>query len=211
MKIEMDSVRENVKQVIDAKGLICPAPLILTKKGLLSLEKGERLKVIVDNSTAVSNIERFAEGNNASTECTGGNGVYTLTITKLKTDIKVKNRENECRIFPPRGKHVFVFKNESLASDELGYMLTKGFFETIKEMTPLPDKIIFYHKGVNLVLEGSPCLEDIRELESIGVEILICGNCVEYYDVKTNVGAGIISNSYDILMALSNAHHVITP
>ena len=113
-----------------------------------------------------------------------------MTITKLSSE-QIKEIEEPVYQVPlTKGKHVYVFKNERIADDELGNMLTQGFFETIKEINPLPEKIIFYHKGVNLVLEGSPVLENIKHLESLGIEILICGNCVEYYDVKEKIRVG---------------------
>lgn len=46
------------KNVIDARGLSCPQPVILTMK---ALEKSASVRVLVDNETAVQNIKRFAD------------------------------------------------------------------------------------------------------------------------------------------------------
>jgi len=200
-----------IKKSIDARGLLCPKPLILTKKGLSELQVDEQMEVRIDNVTAKNNIEKFLVDNYARAECTEENGTYKLTITKLNSGQIKEIEERDFQVPSNKGKHVFVFKNERIADDKLGIMLTQGFFETIKEINPLPEKIIFYHKGVNLVLEGSPVLESIKYLESIGVEILICGNCVAYYDVKEKIRVGTVSNAYDILTALSKAHHIVTP
>ena len=201
----------NVGKSIDARGLLCPKPLILTKKSLSKLHVGEQMEVLIDNVTAKNNIERFLADNYAKAECTEESGTYKLTITKLSSEQIKEIEEPGYQVPPTKGKHVFVFKNDRIADDELGNMLTQGFFETIKEINPLPEKIIFYHKGVNLVLEGSPVLENIKHLESLGIEILICGNCVEYYDVKEKIRVGTVSNAYDILTALSKAHHIVSP
>jgi len=45
-----------MKEIIDAKGLACPQPVILTKK---ALEQQEKVTVIVDNEPAVENIRRL--------------------------------------------------------------------------------------------------------------------------------------------------------
>ncbi len=45
--------------IIDATGLACPEPVILTKKALAS--RPEELIVIVDNVAAIENVTRFAE------------------------------------------------------------------------------------------------------------------------------------------------------
>ena len=43
---------------IDARGLACPEPVLLTKKALANNET--ELTVLVDNLTAVQNVTRFA-------------------------------------------------------------------------------------------------------------------------------------------------------
>ena len=48
---------------INAKGLVCPQPLILTKKAVESSDEKDFL-VIVDNDTAVKNLEKFAKSSN---------------------------------------------------------------------------------------------------------------------------------------------------
>ena len=45
--------------IIDARGLPCPQPVVMTKK---AMEKASDLTVIVDNATAEENVSRLAEG-----------------------------------------------------------------------------------------------------------------------------------------------------
>lgn len=46
------------KNIIDARGLSCPVPVVLTKK---AIEKGpSSLQVIVDNVAAKENVSRYA-------------------------------------------------------------------------------------------------------------------------------------------------------
>ncbi len=47
-----------MKKIIDAKGLACPQPVVLTKK---ALETETSVTVLVDNETATENIQRLAE------------------------------------------------------------------------------------------------------------------------------------------------------
>jgi len=46
---------------LDVRGLVCPMPVLKTKKALEELAKGERLTVIGDYKPALENIKRFAE------------------------------------------------------------------------------------------------------------------------------------------------------
>ena len=46
-----------MEKTVDARGLSCPQPVILTMK---ALEKEKEIKVLVDNETPVQNVTRFA-------------------------------------------------------------------------------------------------------------------------------------------------------
>jgi len=203
-------------KIVDARGMLCPKPLILTKKALKESRINERFLVLIDNETSKQNVERFLKDNNAGSVCVQKGKLYEITVTKHLEDLPTPDVNDYCEIpanaknSTSKGKHVYVFKN-FVAEDELGKMLTKGFLETIKEVEPLPEKIIFYHKGIHFVLENSPFLEEINFLENAGVEILICGNCVNYYEANEQVRVGTVSNAYTILKALTDASHIIYP
>lgn len=203
-------------KTVDARGLLCPKPLILTKKALKEAGVNERFLVLIDNETSKQNVERFLKDNNAGSVCIQKGELFEITVTKFAEDMPAPEVNNYCEIpvtskkSVPTGKHVYVFKN-FVAEDELGKMLTRGFLETIKEIEPLPEKIIFYHKGIDFVLENSPFLNEIHHLEKSGVEILICGNCVNYYNANEKVKVGTVSNAYTILKALTDASHIIYP
>ncbi|MFA5033467.1 MAG: sulfurtransferase TusA family protein [bacterium] len=68
---------------IDACGLDCPQPVILTKKALEGMTDGV-IEVIVDNKPASENVSRFAKNSGCGVELTETQGVYNIKITKLK-------------------------------------------------------------------------------------------------------------------------------
>lgn len=45
---------------VNASGLSCPQPVMMTKKALSGLESG-RVEVLVDTATSRNNVSRFAE------------------------------------------------------------------------------------------------------------------------------------------------------
>ncbi len=199
-------------KIIDTKGLVCPQPLILTKKALKEVEVNEQFMILLDNETSVQNINRFLKENNAQSEIAKEDEIYKIIVTKLPENIPEPASDDlKTTTGIKVGTHVYVFKKAGVAEDELGEMLTLGFLDTIKEVEPLPDKMIFYHEGVKMVLEDSPVLEKLKDLEKMGVEILICGDCVNFYNVKDKVRVGTISNAYDILKAFTDAEHLIYP
>lgn len=67
---------------VNASGLSCPQPVMLTKKALSGLEAG-RVEVLVDTATSRNNVSRFAEnkGWKVDVEERDGGG-YKLILTK---------------------------------------------------------------------------------------------------------------------------------
>jgi len=50
----------DVKQVLDAKGLACPMPIVRTKKAMDTLQTGEVLEVHVTDKGSVKDIPAWA-------------------------------------------------------------------------------------------------------------------------------------------------------
>lgn len=65
---------------VDARGLSCPEPVIMTKKALAS--KDSRYEILVDNVTAKENVTRFATHQGYQVAVTEQGGDYLLTLTK---------------------------------------------------------------------------------------------------------------------------------
>jgi selenium metabolism protein YedF len=95
-------------------------------------------------------------------------------------------------------------------SDELGRILLQACINTLKDISPLPSAVICYNAGVSIAAEGTPTVAALADLEQRGVTVLVCGTCVDYFELKGRIGAGTISNMYDILQRLTSAAKVIT-
>lgn len=65
---------------VDARGLSCPEPVILTQNALKSGEAS--YEVLVDAVAPRENVTRCAMHNGYDVTCTEEDGVYTLTLTK---------------------------------------------------------------------------------------------------------------------------------
>jgi len=188
---------------IDARGLQCPKPVILTKN---ALEEGESaLEVLVDNKVACDNVTRLGQKMNCLVESIEADGIFTVKLTKsVKEDDKAK-KHTSCS--------TVVFVNSNVigkGSDELGGALIKAFLSTLNESDDKPSKVIFMNAGVEMVVEDSPALESVMNLEKQGIEILACGTCLDYFNLKDKVAVGRISNMYDILDSFMAADKVLT-
>jgi selenium metabolism protein YedF len=92
---------------------------------------------------------------------------------------------------------------------ELGEILVRGFFHTLGELESRPDTIIFFNAGVWLTVDDSPVLEDLQALEAEGVSMLVCGTCLNHFDIKDRLAVGLVSNMYDIAEAMLGAGKVL--
>jgi selenium metabolism protein YedF len=199
--------------IVDARGLSCPQPVVLAKQ---ALESSKKVKLIVDNETALENVKRLGSklGCDVSVEVKSG-GLYEIKIIR-GADFN-KNQEEfvpSCSTgASPSGPFVIVISENKMGrgDDELGAVLIKAFLHTVAGQAEKPDGMIFYNTGVKLTVQGSDVLEDLKQMESEGVQILVCGTCLNYFEIKDKLAAGIVSNMYDIVETMSSARRLLTP
>ncbi len=205
-----------MSELINAKGLACPQPVILTKK---ALETCDEITVLVDNGTAVENVNRFGTSSGCRvTVFNETDGTFRLELSRQRIDNPKKveqehpgHRQGDSA--NTSGPTVFVVASDVMGkgNDELGAVLMKAFIHTTIELEHRPDVMIFYNAGVKLTAEGSDSLKDLQELEKKGIKMLVCGTCVNFYNLTGKVNAGTVSNMYDIAGTLSTAGRIVKP
>ena len=186
---------------IDARGLQCPQPVIMTKKALEEIAEGE-LTAIVDNVTARENVKRLAVNLNMEHEINEKEGCFYIKIKKTSNVKDEKAAEDSI---------VIVITSDKLGQgeDALGKVLMKSYTYALTEVAPLPRTVIFINSGVRLAVEGSEVLENLRKLASMGVELICCGTCLDFYGLKEKLQVGIIGNMYSIIEKMHIASKVI--
>lgn len=95
--------------------------------------------------------------------------------------------------------------------DDLGDILIQSFVNTLIQLDPLPSTIILYNSAVLLCTEDSAVLDSLKALELKNVNILVCGTCADFYNIKDKIAVGTISNMYAIVETLNNADRIINP
>lgn len=93
---------------------------------------------------------------------------------------------------------------------DLQQKLIGTYMRLLLEQGNLPNSICFYTDGVNLVVEGSPIISQLKELETKGVRLIICSTCLNYFGITEKVQVGIVGGMGDILEAQWKADKVIT-
>ena len=196
-------------RIIDCCGLDCPEPVIRTKQALEN-NPGAAISIVVDNETARENVLRFARNQGRKAEWEEKNGLFNISITgDAKTiDQKKMNEVSTGLVENP----VLFFSNDQLGSGsrELGELLMRNFIYTLTKREVPPKALVFMNSGVKLCVEGSSSLEELRFFEDQGITILVCGTCLDYYEMKEKLLVGQVSNMYDIADLLLDADRVFT-
>lgn len=193
---------------IDARGQNCPMPVIMAKK---QIEQGGKFFTVqVDNKIAVENLKKFASSQGYGISIEQANGDFNVKFSSGCEEceeilVRVENRK-------PLGDWC-VFVNKStigVGDEELGQSLMKMFLYTISESNDYPKSIIFMNDGVKVPILNKQASEHLKELEQIGVELLVCGACLNFYGLQEKLSVGKISNMYEIVEAMKSAAKVIT-
>jgi selenium metabolism protein YedF len=195
-------------ETVDARGLPCPQPVILTRN---ALKENTSIITLVDTETAQENVARMAKKAGATVRVERHGGAFHLHITQ-EGGAPTPTPAASPTTGSGQGPLVLVIPSDVMGRGdaELGHILIRGFFHTLGEVEPMPDTVIFFNSGVKLVVEGSPVLDDLRALRDQGLEILACGTCLGHYALKDQVAVGEISNMYTIAETLLNAGKVIS-
>lgn len=112
----------------------------------------------------------------------------------------------------PDSETVLLFTRNGMgdAEPELQQKLATTYLKLLDENNLLPAAICFYANGVHLAVDGSPVLDSLHSLEAKGVRLILCGTCLNYYNLTNRVQAGIVGGMTDIIEAQRLAQKVIT-
>lgn len=192
---------------VNARGLACPQPVVLSMKALAEMESGKVI-VSVDNEVARDNVKRMAEHEGCTVTVEGKGDGFELQITrvppaKFPTELITDKKVVEETL-------VYLFESDFIGRNrELGKILINGFLNAITSLPKRKSKIVLISNGVRLATARSYVLDTLLELKQSGFEILICGTCLDFFKIRDKVRVGTISNALEIMESLTNASKVV--
>ncbi len=187
-----------MSRTVDARGLTCPQPVILTKR-VMDEKTGEEIVTLVDNPTSFENVCKLAKSQG-----------YAFTVEELGPEHHIhmsKEPDQPTAAAALSADIAILIKSQFFGdgSDELGTLLMKSFLYTLTESAFNISHIILANGGVYLSTEGSPVLDYLQNMEEKGVQILSCGTCLDFYCLKEKLRVGSVSNMYTIAETLCQA------
>jgi selenium metabolism protein YedF len=193
--------------IVDARGLPCPQPVIQTRK---AMQRVNQIVTLVDSETSMTNVTRMAEKEGWQVNLVPQDDEYRIELARGDTLLQAEPM-TVGRAEVVSGPLVLVVSSDIMGRGEaeLGSILVRGFFHTLGEVQPVPQRIILFNTGVRLACTGSPVLDDLRALEDSGIEMLVCGTCLNYFELTEQLAVGQVSNMYDIAETMLNAGKVV--
>ena len=92
---------------------------------------------------------------------------------------------------------------------DLGRVLMRSYLHTLTEVDPRPDVVVFFNNGVRLAVADSPAVDDLQAIAARGTRLLLCGTCLNAFELRDQVAVGEISNMYAISETMLQAATVI--
>ncbi|AOY58294.1 sulfurtransferase-like selenium metabolism protein YedF [Desulfococcus multivorans] len=195
-------------KVIDARGLACPAPVLMARDAVETDADG-RVKVIVNDRASKENVSLFLESRG-----------FHVSVDERDGDFHITGEGGPGAAAAPSAadlpdadlKKIMVMVTTDrmgYGDDTLGLKLMLNFIKTLREMGSELWRLVLVNNGVKLAVTGSAALEDLNSLAAAGVTILVCGTCLTHFDLLHEKQVGETTNMLDIVTAMQLADKVV--
>ena len=173
--------------VIDARDQGCPKPVMMAEEALSKITEGI-VEVIVDNEASADNLSWFAKSNAFFSETARDGKDWRVKIVKgFACAPAIASEKNS---LTERDLLLVVGADTMGKEEELGKILMKAYFETMKTYRQVPHTIFFLNAGVRLTTTNADIWPILKEIEAIGVEIYSCGTCLKHYGLEDELKVG---------------------
>lgn len=206
--------KDEMKKIeVNALGAQCPIPVVKATKALKEMKEPGIVEVHVDNEVAVQNLLRLAQSQNLEAKSEKLEEKHFIVAINYAGDPVKAEEANIACIPDSRADTVVVISSDRMGSgnDELGKVLMKGFIYAVSQLERLPKAVLFYNGGATITTEGSVSIEDLKSMEAQGVEIMTCGTCLDYYNLKDKLAVGTVTNMYNIVETMNGAGKILRP
>lgn len=186
---------------IDAVGQPCPIPVVKAKQAIATLPAaGGLVQVLVDNRVACENLRKLADGKGYGyglEETPEGHYAVTLTIGE---GVQADDMPAQAASPLQAGGSIVAIGRDAMGhgDDALGKILIKGFIFSLSQLEVPPSAVLLFNGGVKLAMAGANTVDDLHVLAASGCPVLLCGTCVNFYELADQVAVGEITDMMGI-------------
>ena len=196
-------------EYLDCKGVPCPQPVLKTRAYIFAHPEAQTFSVITDNRASAENVLRFLENQGFQTQLEETADEFTITayqgcaIPEKPAPQKAATTDH--------AQTLVVIVNDVIGNGdrELGEKLMLNFLKTLPELGRSLWRIILLNNGVRLAIEGAETLPALQQLAGDGVSILVCGTCLNYYQLLEKKQVGDTTNMLDVVTSMQLAAKII--
>jgi selenium metabolism protein YedF len=194
---------------LDCRGQACPHPVLKTKE-IVDQGDAQQLTVLVDNEAARENVSRFLERSGYRVEVAARG--TDLAVSGIRTQKSSGQAAADTWEEAELKKILVLVGTDRLGTgdDELGRKLIVNFISTLKEMGRELWCLVLLNAGVKLAVTGSEVLASLQELGQNGTMVLVCGTCLNHFQLLEGKQVGETTNMLDIVTHMQLADQVIS-
>ena len=200
---------------LECLGLPCPQPVVMCKN-IIESQNPETIIATVDNEAAMENISRFLTTSGYKTATEKKDSIFTITAEKENSLAAPAGDDknpavNDEKTLKAKNKTLLFLNNEVMGSgdDNLGAKLMFNFISTLPELGESLWRIIMVNSAVKLATGNHLCSAKLKELESAGISILVCGTCLEHFGLIDKKIVGETTNMLDVVTSFQLADKII--
>ncbi len=202
--------------VIDARGIGCPKPVLMAEDALSKIEEGI-VEILVDNEASVGNLSRFATKNAFYSETVKEDNYWRVKIIKgypceapEDRAQKTEAREQIEEIKEPEKDILLIIGSDTMGKEEeLGKVLMKSFFETMKVTKEIPHTMFFLNAAIKLTTINEEIVPILKDIEAMGVEVFSCGTCLKHYNLESEIKVGYRGTSNHIVEGMKDFKKIV--
>jgi len=177
------------------------------------------MQVVVDNDAAKENVCRYLVSKGMRIDDMRKDGtLWAIDASKADQDVNTggaaeaspQSTAQTCPVCVPK---ILVFLTSDTighGDDTLGSRLMGNFLNTLPELGDALWRIIMVNGAVKLATAANPAIEKLKSLEASGVSILVCGTCLEFFQLMDQKEIGQVTNMLDVVTSQQLADKVIT-
>ncbi len=207
---------------LDCRGLDCPTPVLLVRE-CMEATAPAALCVQVDNLPAVENVTRLLQHYGYAATVTEAHGTWELCAQRRSgqeapqpaaphnLSAVAATEKNHAAEDQNGGKTLIIISSEGFGQGDetLAQRLMHNFLSTLPEMGDSLWRVVLLNGGVRLAATEGPALEALQRLESEGVDVLVCGACLEFFKLTKEKKVGQTTNMLDIVTSIQLAAKVV--
>lgn len=213
------------RPVLDCRGIPCPQPIMRCRDLLDHHECPSGLQVVVDNAAAKENVSRYLVTRGFAVTVGERDGLFFLDAAPAKGLARggaATAQDAPSPAVQPQqpaqasqaSYSTLVFLTGDLlghGDDVLGGKLMLNFLTTLPEMGTDLWRIVMVNGAVRMSTPEHACFERLKVLEGKGVDILVCGACLEHFGLTAKRAVGQTTNMLDIVTSMQLAAKVMAP